>query len=337
MTTRGWGAWGRTVLTAAAVGAGLYGPPAEATAQGRERTRERPSTVECRCMDASGAEVQDCVCVRTPRMDRVAVAPFAPPGDRPRLGISVDVSDRGDDPRGARVAGVLNGGPADRAGLREGDVITRVNGRVLTDSLDAARERDLDPDGPLPAQRLLALARGVEPGDRVTVEFLRDGRTETATLEAEALSPWGPAFSFEFPEWDEERFSEGMRALQERMREFRGPEGGRLRIAPLGPGRSGTPGAPVAPTAPFGLELTPLNPGLGAYFGAERGVLVTAVEDGSALGLRAGDVILAVDGVPTERPEEVRALILERGRDRPVTFRVRREGREIDVSGRARS
>jgi hypothetical protein len=44
------------------------------------------------------------------------------------------------------------------------------------------------------------------------------------------------------------------------------------------------------------LELTPLNPELGAYFGINDGVLVVRVGDSSTLGLKGGDVLLSIDG-----------------------------------------
>ncbi|HJX87954.1 MAG TPA: PDZ domain-containing protein, partial [Gemmatimonadales bacterium] len=44
------------------------------------------------------------------------------------------------------------------------------------------------------------------------------------------------------------------------------------------------------------LELAPLNSDLGQYFGVNQGVLVISAPPDSALGLKGGDVVLAVDG-----------------------------------------
>jgi S1-C subfamily serine protease len=44
------------------------------------------------------------------------------------------------------------------------------------------------------------------------------------------------------------------------------------------------------------LELAPLNSDLGQYFGVNQGVLVISAPRDSALGLKGGDVVLAVDG-----------------------------------------
>lgn len=63
---------------------------------------------------------------------------------------------------------VANGSPADKAGLKEGDIITKVNGEVV------------DADNPL-AQRLIKY----KVGDTLTITYLRDGKEQTAkaTLE----------------------------------------------------------------------------------------------------------------------------------------------------------
>ncbi len=60
--------------------------------------------------------------------------------------------------QGVVVAAVLRGGPADRAGLRPGDVILRIDGRPVRDARDA-----------------LDRIAGRRPGERVVLEGLRDG------------------------------------------------------------------------------------------------------------------------------------------------------------------
>jgi len=62
---------------------------------------------------------------------------------------------------GARVMRAVPGGPADRAGIKTGDVITSVAGKTIRDPSDIST----------------AIA-GKSPGDRVTVEVQRSGRTE---------------------------------------------------------------------------------------------------------------------------------------------------------------
>ena len=87
-----------------------------------------------------------------------------------QVGISVaDAASRtnGAPGLGAGVQAVTAGGPAAAAGLRPGDVITKVADRVVTDA-----------DG------LIVAIRAHDPGSRVTLAYTRDGatRTTTATL-----------------------------------------------------------------------------------------------------------------------------------------------------------
>jgi len=338
----------------AALVAGSMGAvsPAPASTQEAPEERERDS---CRCVDRDGNELGNCVCVRMPRMDRIVMGPWANGLDRPRLGISVDMSlDGAEAADGARVADVMEDGPADRAGLREGDVVTRVRGRSLLESIGAEQEDDFDLERSLPAQRLLALARELEPGDEVEIEYLRDGTRHTATLEAEELAGWGRTFSFVAPEWDAEEFEERMHGLADRMRALHrdgpvraprapgapppgaayrfwmdGPDGeagGRVRV---GPGR-----VFISSFGRTGLELVELNPELGSYFGVERGVLVAEVSEESGLGLRPGDVVLAIDGRSVSEPARVHEILSTYDEDEEIALRVRRDGADIDVMGR---
>jgi len=96
------------------------------------------------------------------------------------------------------------------------------------------------------------------------------------------------------------------------------------------------------PLAPFvtgmsrvaGAELRELNPSLGSYFGAERGLLVTEIAEGTPAaeaGLRAGDVIVAAGGRSVTTLDELRdhlagpggrtLTLVRKGEERTVTLR----------------
>ena len=64
---------------------------------------------------------------------------------RPRLGITMEDGSGS----GVRVGSVLDGTPADRAGLREGDVIVRIGGTEIDDSEDVSRVVRSAPEGPI--------------------------------------------------------------------------------------------------------------------------------------------------------------------------------------------
>ena len=314
------------LLVAGRVSRGLVaGGIALALAAAPAAAQERQE--DCRCVDADGNEIENCTCLRMPRMAPMVMA-HAFSDVRPRLGVSVSASRNGEgDARGARVTNVLADGPADDAGLREGDVITRLDGRSLVDPLPADEEDELDPNEPLPVQRLLTIAAELEPGQEVEVEYLRGGETRTTTVVADDLSPWGGHLNIFGPDWEarlrgyaEGEAPEGLRDFQWRY-EGPGSESGAMLLR-----RFGAMGN--------GLELAEINPELGAYFGTEEGVLVLDVAEDSELGLQPGDVIVRIGSREATSPERVRRILSSYGSDETVTFDVRRDGRDMSVSGR---
>lgn len=309
---------------------------------------------ECRCVDRQGNEIERCSCFRQPRVDMFA-APWRDADERPRLGISVDVRQSARrDAEGAMITDVLDGGPADAAGLRRGDLITSIDGHSLFEPLEGDVEEGFDLDDSVPVQRLLAIARELEPGQEVEVEYLRDGEAATVRVEAEDLAEsWGRRFSVVQPEWDTERFRERLRGLTEEMRggrfEFRfheqdgdqdvdefdffvpGPDAD-VRVFG-GPGASGLVVGRLG-GARYGVELVELNPSLGAYFGTQTGVLIADVAEDSTLGLRPGDVVLRVGDREVTTPARMLRILDSYGDDELVTLRIRRDGREMEVEGR---
>lgn len=80
------------------------------------------------------------------------------------------------------------------------------------------------------------------------------------------------------------------------------------------------------------MELAPLTPGLGRYFGTDTGVLVVRAPPEKELGLKDGDVILSIGGrKPIDSSHAIRIL----GSYDPgekVTLEVMREHRRISVT-----
>ena len=89
-----------------------------------------------------------------------------------RLGIGVDNAASGSQATdGAKVAQVENGSAGANAGLKTGDVITKVDDHLITSS-----------------DSLIAIIRAYRPGDQVTVTYEHggDSRTTTLTLDSDA-------------------------------------------------------------------------------------------------------------------------------------------------------
>jgi S1-C subfamily serine protease len=203
---------------------------------------------------------------------------------RARLGIKVNLQVRGTDSIGAYVDAVTPAGPAAQAGIRSGDLITKLDGKSVLSGGSAEGAADHQ-NASLPGLRLIELAARLEPNDTVPIEYRRgsDRRTVQVVTEDE------PDVAY-------------MGAPPRAMLRFRGPGG--TEDDPRMPAgdffeRVEPPGAhwDVLVRSPLArLELAPLNSDLGQYFGVNEGVLVISAPPDSALGLKGGDVVLAVDG-----------------------------------------
>src|SRR3989449_1208054 len=101
-----------------------------------------------------------------------------------RIGVVVktDASPETDN-TGAKIEGVTPGGPADKAGLKVGDVITKFNGT----SLAAVKAEDEDESGP--GRKLVELARKLAPDDTVQVEYRRGNDTKQGNRLAAGSGP----------------------------------------------------------------------------------------------------------------------------------------------------
>lgn len=320
--------WSGAAVLALLTGAGSAALPASALAQD-----VRPRA-ECRCVDRDGSEIENCSCLGAPAVPGLMARLFSE-RDRPRVGITLDPAQAPDmDAQGARVEGLLEGGPADEAGLRAGDVVVSFDGHELLRALDPEVEEGFDLDQSVPVQRLLALARRLEPGQDVEVTYLRDGDRRTATLEARNLGRWGVR-AFALPD------------MQELGRRFdvRRLESPGARVFVSGDGRFDRCPEPVegsdrraslafGDSCPGGLRLVALNPGLGDYFGTDEGVLVTDVHPDSHLGLRPGDVIQRIGARDADTPDRVERILRSYEEDETIPFHIVRDGSAMDVQGR---
>jgi serine protease Do len=100
---------------------------------------------------------------------------------RGRIGVSIKSTPLTEDDKdafklkgrnGALVVGVEKGSPAEKAGLEQYDVITEVNGEKVKDSND-----------------LKLKISNIEPGKKVDVKVVREGKEQTFTVAVEELDP----------------------------------------------------------------------------------------------------------------------------------------------------
>src|SRR5438105_9708050 len=229
-------------------------------------------------------------------------------GSRGRIGVVVDTrADAAGDKIGARIEGVTPGGPAEKAGLKAGDVITRFN----TTTLGGARAEDTEDSGP--GMKLIELAHSLEPGDTAQIEYRRGNDSRKATIVAEDIGPSAWTGHMEMPE-----------------------KGDRLEAMPrvrVGPGDA----FEFAFGSPWGgIELVKLNPDLGDYFGTREGVLVVRAPEDSTLSLKGGDVILSIGGRKPSSPEQAMRILRSYDTDETVTLDVMRKQKNVTVNWRVR-
>jgi serine protease Do len=201
--------------------------------------------------------------------------------------------------RGVIVSSVIKGSPAEKANLKEEDVILEFGGFAVWSSSQFSR-----------------LVQETPAGRKVDMVVSRDGKriNLSATLENRD----GRSAERQIEVFPNDRFGPGPRSFQ-----FRLPD---------------MPERPAADSSPqkarLGITVQPLTDQLGAFFGVpgNKGVLVASVKDGSpsAGKLKSGDVIISVDGKSVADPDELNRLIRAKS-EGAVNLKVIRDKKEIPV------
>lgn len=236
---------------------------------------------------------------------------------RGRLGITVDLRpDAARDTVGARVSGVTPGGPADRAGVQTGDIITRLNGSRLA---VADRSGDDDMDQSRPGMRLINLASRLEAGDTARLDVRRGSQSLTLSFVADRTDMDQIVERLRIP-GNGRAFGMMMEPTMRDSFMMHEPRGGmRMMINAGGMGD---------------LEMVKVTPQLAEGLAISEGVLVVSIDSGSTLGLRAGDVITSIAGRRPTDPVHAMRILSSYDPGETVSFDVMRQRRRATVSGR---
>jgi len=232
--------------------------------------------------------------------------------NRGRIGVIVSTeADPSTDRLGARIEGVTPGGPAERAGMKAGDIIIKFNATAL----GGAKAEEADESGP--GMKLLELARALEPGDTVRLEYRRGNDTKTATIVAADMGWRGLA-----------RMPGGVWAVPDvevapKLRFTPEPDDAMRRIELTLGGLTSLWG---------GVELVTLDRDLGEYFGVSEGLLVVKVRSDSAMPLKSGDVILAIDGRKATSPSHALRILRSYEAGESVKLEIQRKQRKQTVT-----
>lgn len=215
---------------------------------------------------------------------------------------------------GAIINEILDDSPAEEVGLEEGDIIVSAAG---------ARVKDYDD--------LIDIIEDHKPGDKIALKVVRDDKE----LELEVTLEAKPKRVHSGTYW----YSGDDFVVPAIPRIPRVPAVPRVpNISRIYIGESGD--------SYIGVRFTELSKQLGEYFGVDkgRGVLITEVDEDSPAekaGLKAGDVVIAVDNDKVFESEDLRDAIGDQEAGDTVAVTVMRDRKEqkfnVEVGERERS
>lgn len=225
-------------------------------------------------------------------------------------------------------------GPAVRAGLRGSDIITAIDHKPIAADSVLESERK--------ARGFLA---DLKDGQKVTIDYLRDGKKGVATVEAKRREAWNwPMLMNEDPEhpflpkdFNERISADVERAQREAERAYERDHERMEQQVEHATREAMKRVPPMSHIAMpwWGLNLVPLNADLGRYFGTDKGVLVIAADDDSLPGIRAGDVITNIAGATVNRPEDALRALRDQDSGKDVAIKLLRDRKTLALNMKA--
>ena len=207
--------------------------------------------------------------------------------------------------RGVEVSSVTEGGPADKAGIKQGDVVLEYNGQPV--------------EGMTQFQRLV---HETPAGREVKVEVWRNGASLTLTVTVETRK----GFSLESPNLD--------------INVFGNPPTYQM---PSMPGMQGMPEfdmphiMTIMPSRRLGIDGEGLGdePQFAEFLGVKEGVLVKSVAKNSAAekaGIKAGDVITKIGDTPVSSSHDITGTLRANRQNQTFIVTVVRNKKEMQIT-----
>jgi C-terminal processing protease CtpA/Prc len=230
-------------------------------------------------------------------------------GGGSRIGASVrdlETADRREG-GGVYVEDVRPNSPAERAGLKAADVITRFDGETVRSARQFGR-----------------LVQETPAGRAVAATVVRDGRPTEMTITPEEGLRGGVYVDGDRFAFNQRRFEDQMDRLRDRFQNI--PFNFDFDLDWVGGGR-----------AELGVTVQELTPQLATYFGAKDGVLVASVMEDSAAsraGLKAGDVIQSVNGQNVSSRTDLTRALRGAGTSADVSIGIVRDRKETTMKAR---
>lgn len=231
------------------------------------------------------------------------------------LGIQAESAPQNAQHEGAIVRKVEPNSPASKAGLKRGDIITKMANQDITDF-----------------EELENVLTEHKPGQKMAIEVLRNGQTKHLTVTLGRRT--GQQFfeggeSGQFGANENEQYQGNQQYRRNQRGQFQEEQGGQGYYSR---GRQG---------AFLGVETEDLTPSLRRREGisAQQGVVVAQVVPNSPAeqaGLQEGDVITKVDGQTVSDPQELHDAIQSAGAGREVTLDVLRGRRHQELTAQLR-
>ena len=270
-------------------------------------------------------------------------------GDRAVIGVVLGK----ESDQGVQLIGVSPDGPAERAGLEQGDIMVSIRGVDLA-SNDEAR------------QSVFQVMSDADDGEEMAVVVNRDGESLEYTVTVEHREPRGwqsviriPEIEIvesvpgeqhviieriEVPDIDEEALATQVEALTERLESRKfvyvtsdGEHSERHEFdieefSDFGEHAMSEANVWFGLPRAQGLELTSINEGLGAYFKTDKGVLVIKAKEDNVYELESGDVILTIDSATVNSPSDMMRALRDVEPGSEIEIEIKRDRRDKTLS-----